>query len=174
MEKKKPDFKTWWWYHRTHVLIAVLALGVAVYSFLPNLLAPKPDYGIAAVSVRGLSDERLAALRERVEELADDRSGDGRVLVTAALYYADLSGRTDGSLNYNEASRLDSDLVGRVSALLFFDDPEGFRANVAAPFTEPLPCASLPALAGLLPEGWYVAARTDCGAEELYAALTAP
>ncbi len=174
MEKKKPDLKTWWWYHRIHVVLAVLALAVAAYSFLPNLLAPKPDYGIAAVSVRGLSDEQLAALRERVASLADDRNGDGRVLVTAALYQADLSGRTDGSLNYSEASRLDADLVGRVSALLFFDEPEGFRANVAAPFTEPLSCASLPALTGLLPEGWYVSARTDCGAESLLDALAGP
>ena len=174
MEKKKPDLKTWWWYHKLHVLLAVAALAVALYSFLPQLLAPKPDYSLAFVSIQGLPEEQIAALRERVASLADDRNGDGRVLIETALYGADLSGATDGNFNYNEAARLDADLVGRVSALLFFDEPEGFRANIAVSTTEPLPCAELPALAGLLPEGWYLAVRTDCGAEALYAALLSP
>ena len=174
MEKKKPDLKTWWWYNKVYVLLGVLAAAVALYSFLPNLLAPKPDCGIALVSVPGLPEERIEALRARVETLAEDRNGAGRVLVEAALYRADLSGQAEGSLNYTEASRLDADLIGRVSALLFFDEPEGFRRNVAAPCTEPLPCSSLPALEGLLPEGWYVAARTDCGAEALWATISSP
>ena len=173
MEKKKIDFKTWWWYHRTHVLIAAAALAVVVYAVLPNLLAPKADYSLALISVNGLPSEQVEALQQRVEALADDRNGDGRVLVEAALYCADLSGATDGSINYNEASRLDADLVGRVSALLFFDELEGFRANVAVDVAELLPCAELPALAGLLPEGWYCAVRSGFGAEALCAALTA-
>lgn len=168
MEKKKPDLKTWWWYNKVYVLLGAAALAVALYSFLPNLLAPKPDYGLALVSVAGLPDEKIEALRTRVETLADDRNGDGRVLVEAALYRADLSGEAEGSLNYTEASRFDADLIGRVSALLFFDEPDGFRLNVAAPCTEPLPCSSLPALADLLPEGWFVSARTDSGAEALW------
>ena len=173
MEKKKPDFKTWWWYNKVWVLLGAAALAIALYSFLPNLLAPKPDYCLALVSVTGLPDERIEALRARVETLADDRNGDGRVLVDAALYRADLSGEAEGSLNYTEASRFDADLIGRVSALLFFDEPEGFRRNVAAPCTEPLPCSSLASLADLLPEGWYFSVRTDCGAEALRDALAA-
>ena len=168
MEKRKVDLKTWWWYNKVYVLLGAAAIAVALYSFLPNLLAPKPDCGIALVSVTGLPEERIEALRARVETLAEDRNGDGLVLVEAALYRADLSGQTEGSLNYSEASRFDADLIGKVSALLFFDEPEGFRLNVAAPCTEPLPCSDLPALYGLLPEGWYVSARTDCGVNALW------
>ena len=173
MEKKKPDLKTWWWYHRAHVLIAAAALALVLYAVLPALLAPKADYSLALISAGGLPSEQVEALRQRVEALADDRNGDGRVLVEAALYRADLSGRTPGTENYNEAARLDADLVGRVSALLFFDDAEGFRENVAVETSAPLPCGELPALAGLLPEGWYLAVRTDGGADALAAALGA-
>ncbi len=172
MKETKTDIRTWWWYHRLHVLIVVLALGVVLYAVLPGLLAPKTDYSLALISTESLSAEQIAALRERVAAIAPDRNGDGRVLVEAVFYGADLSGETAGTLNYGEATRLDADLVGKLSALLFFDEPEGFRANVAAPVTEPVPCSSLPALAGLLPEGWYLSARTDCGAEALYEALT--
>ena len=173
MEKKKTDFKTWWWYHRVHVLIAAASLALVLYAVLPGLLAPKADYSLALVNAAGLPSEQVEALRQRVEALADDRNGDGRVLVEAALYCADLSGLTAGTENYNEAARLDADLVGRVSALLFFDDAEGFRLNVAVDASEPLPCAGLPALAGLLPDGWYLAVRSGCGAEALAAALGA-
>ena len=171
--KKKADLKTWWWYHRFHVLIAVLVLAVVLYSVLPDMGAPKADYSLALISVKALPSEQIEALRERIEALADDRSGDGHVLVETQFYGADLSGITAGTVNYAEASRLDADLVGKVSELLFFDDLAGFRANVAVRTSEPLPCASLPALAGLLPEGWYAAVRTDCGAEPLWEALRA-
>lgn len=39
----KEKWKTWWWYHKVHVLIAAAALGVILYSVLPGLLTAKPD-----------------------------------------------------------------------------------------------------------------------------------
>ena len=41
MEKKKPDFKTWWWYHKVHILIAAVAVAIVLYSVLPVLLTPQ-------------------------------------------------------------------------------------------------------------------------------------
>ena len=50
----KEKWKNWWWYHWVHVLIAAAVVAVILYSFLPGLLKPKPDYNVAVVSLYGM------------------------------------------------------------------------------------------------------------------------
>lgn len=167
----KEKWKTWWWYHRGHVLIAVVAVAIILYSFLPGLLAPKPDYNIAVISLNGMPDETMDALKERFQQAADDANGDGRVLVEMNLYMPDLSGETPGTLNYSEAAKLDADLVGNYSSIFLFDDPEGFRRNIVTPVEPGAPCSSLPFFDGLtLPEGMVFTIRSDSApiTQELY------
>ena len=169
METRWKKWKTWWWYHWPFVLVALAAAAVAVYSFLPNLLSPKPDCSLAVISTASCPEETLLSLKERFESLAEDENGDGRVLVQISVYTADLSGRTEGSVNYMNAAPLDADLVGRVSALFLLDDAAGFAANVVTPVADFTPCSRLPFFDDLgLSEDWVFTARTDVGPLPLY------
>lgn len=164
MKFTKEKWKTWWWYHRFHVLIVAAGLAVIIYSFLPNLLADKPDYSLAVASRVPLSEETIAVLCDRLTAAADDRNGDGRILVEISSYVLDLSGKTEGYLNYQGASAFDADLVGKKSSLLLFDDADGFLSNVAVPVEEIISCDTLPKLAAILPEGYFLTVRSDSDA----------
>lgn len=158
----RKKLKNWWWYHRVHVLIAVLALAVIVYSMIPNLLAPKPDCALAVAGRVPLPDETLTAIRGRLESAVGDLNGDGRVIVELSSYTVDLSGETEGYYNYQGAAAFDADLVGQRSGLFLFDDPAGFQANVAVKVEEMISCAALPLFAELVPDYWFTA-RSDNG-----------
>lgn len=161
----KEKWKTWWWYHRVHVLIAVVAAAIILYSFLPGILAPKPDCSVAVISLSGMPDEIMASLEERFQLAAEDVNGDGRVLIEMNLYMADLSGETPGTLNYSEAAKLDADLVGNYSSILLIDDPEGFSSNTVTPIEPAVLCSSLSFFDGLaLPEGMVFTIRSDSAA----------
>ncbi len=162
METRKAKWKTWWWYHKTHVLIAVAVLAVILYSFLPNLLAPKADYALAVISTSSCPEETLSAVEALFETLADDSNEDGRVLIGVNVYTADLSGQTEGVLDYQAAAALDADLIGKISCLFLLDNPSGFIENTAVSVAAPVPCAELPAFSSLtLPANWCFTVRTD-------------
>lgn len=169
MSERKKKWETWWWYHKIHVVTAAAAVGVILYSVLPGILAPKMDYSVALITTEGIPEETMAALRERFEQVADDANGDGTVFVDVVHYGADLSGETEGTVNYLEASRLDADLVGKVSSVFLLDNPDGFRANTAVEIEEENLCAELAFFKGIsLPEGMAVTIRTDSDAKTLY------
>ena len=63
----KEKWKAWWGYHWGHVLIAAAALAVVLYAFLPGMLRPKTDYGVAVISLDWVSEETRAALQERFQ-----------------------------------------------------------------------------------------------------------
>ena len=169
MSDRKKQWKTWWWYHKIHVLIAASAIAVILYSILPGIFAVKPDYSVALITTEGIPEETMAALRERFEQVADDANGDGAIFVDVVHYGADLTGETEGTVNYLEASRLDADLVGKVSSVFLLDHPDGFRANTAVEIEEENLCAELAFFKGIsLPEGMAVTIRTDSDAKTLY------
>lgn len=169
----RAKLKNWWYYHKVHVLIAVGALAVVVYSFLPNLLAAKPDYTLAVAGLTPLPEETLTAVRERLTPLADDADGDGRVIVEVCQYVLDLSGRTPGTVNFEGAAAFDADLVGKRSQLFLADDADGFRANVVVQTEALIPCETLPLFADLVPEGYCFTVRTDADASGIYEAIRA-
>ncbi|MBR4473855.1 MAG: hypothetical protein IKS55_09485 [Oscillospiraceae bacterium] len=165
----KEKWKTWWWYHWGHVLLAVAVLAVVLYSFLPGMLEPKPDYGVAVISLDWVSEDTMAALQERFRNALEDADRDGETRVQMNRYQADLSGETAGTVNYSEAARLDADLVGKQSSILLFDNPEGFRKNTAVSTEPVIPCKDLPFFDGLsLPEGMVFTVRSDCDAGAVY------
>lgn len=172
MSERKEKWKNWWWYHKVHVLIAAAAVAVVLYSVLPGLLTPKPDYGVAVVTSVRLPDETYDALKERIREAADDRNGDGKVVIELNWYLPDLSGTTEGTQNYQEASRLDADLVGKISDLFLIEDMDGFRENVVTPTEPSVPAETLSLFDGVsLPEGTAFTVRSDGRALGIYASV---
>ena len=172
MSARKEKWKTWWWYHKVHLLIAAVAVAIVLYSVLPVLLTPKPDYGVAVITNTRLPDETYDALKERIREAADDRNGDGEVRIELNWYLPDLSGETEGTQNYQEASRLDADLVGKVSDLFLIEDMQGFRNNVVTPVELSVPVEMLNLFDGIsLPEGTEFTARSDGRAHSIYTGI---
>ncbi len=169
MNDRKEKWKTWWWYHKIHVLIAAAVIALALYAILPGLLSPKPDYSVAVITASELPEETHAVLKERFREIADDRNGDGKELVELFFYTPDLSGKTPGTQNYQEAARLDADLVGKVSSIFLVEDMEGYRKNVAVPVEPEVPVKDIALFDGiLLPEGTAFTVRSDGDAQEIY------
>ncbi len=170
-EYMKAKWKNWWWYHWWHVLLAVLAVAVILYSFIPGLLEAKPDSSVAVVSFSGLSDESLTMLEERFRSVAEDTNGDGKILVRISIYQVDLSGAANAA-NYQEAARLDADLVGKLSSVFLIEDQDGFLNNTAVELEQGIACTELPLFEGMeLPEGMVISIRSDCGSQadrELY------
>ena len=174
MNERKKKWETWWWYHKIHVLIAAAAIAVILYSVIPGIFATKPDYSVALITTKGIPEETMAALRERFEQVADDANGDGTVFVDVVHYGADLSGETEGTVNYLEASRLDADLVGKVSSIFLLDNPVGFRRNTAVTIDTETPCEELVLFNGVsLPEGMALTIRTDSDTKTLYERILA-
>ncbi len=169
MNERREKWKTWWWYHKVHVLIAAAAAAIVLYSLLPGLLTPKPDYTLAVITRVRLPEETCIQLQNRIRERADDRNGDGEVLIEVNCYTPDLSGETEGVLNYEEAAKLDADLVGRVSLLFLIEDEEGFRKNVVVPVAAGADVKTVPAFDGItLPEGTVFTVRTDSDTQSIY------
>ena len=169
MNTKKEKWNTWWWYHKTHVLIAVAVIALILYSVLPGLLTPKPDYSVAMITMDWVPEEIRAAVKEKIVSVADDRNHDGRVLLELNYYQADLSGETEGTDNYLEASKLDADLVGKVSSIFLLENPDDFLANTAVSIEEPFQCSKLTFFDGIpLPGEMAFTVRADSEAQELY------
>ncbi len=166
---RKEKWDTWWWYHKNHVLITIAALAIVVYSVLPGLLSPKTDYSVAVITTQWLSEETLNLIREHILQIVGDVNGDGQKVVDLYYYRADLSGETEGTVNYSEAARLDADLVGKISSIIILDNPEGFRRNTAVSIEPEILCETLSLFEGIpLPEGTAFTVRSDSEALCVY------
>ncbi len=169
MNTKKEKWNTWWWYHKTHVLIAAAVIALVLYSVLPGLLTPKPDYSVAMITMDWVPEEARAAVKEKLLAVADDRNQDGQVLLELSYYQADLSGETEGTDNYLEASRLDADLVGKVSSIFLLENPDDFLASTAVPVEEPFRCSELTLFDEIpLPGEMAFTVRSDSEAQGIY------
>ena len=82
----KDKRKNWWYYHKIHLLVTVLVValvGSFVYSLVTNV---HPDYTIALVTSYSMPETGLNQLEECIIPYADDRNGDGKVVVSVVNY----------------------------------------------------------------------------------------
>lgn len=130
--------KNFWYYHKYHVLIAVIALGIAVYSFVPSA-GTKADYHIGVVTDILCPEDRLSKIETRLSAAAGDVNGDGKVIVTLHAFTVDFdsSDPNSGYMNYEKVAALDADLSGKLSGLFIVEDPEGFQLATDGLLAEP-------------------------------------
>ena len=96
--------KNWWWYHKFHVLIGVLALAVVIYSFAHSAGKPEPDYHIGLLLAEPCSEEYYNALPDIFAASGEDISGNGKTEVELHSYFVDLADEREnaGALNYEK------------------------------------------------------------------------
>jgi len=124
-----PKLKNWWWYNKLYVLIAVAAVAVLIYCFVPSKKAENPDYHVAVVTKLPLPEEEYSAIADYLSALGEDVNEDGEVSVHVKAYGVDLENPTPTGANDNFqlVAGLDADLVGKVSGLFILDEPEVFQ-----------------------------------------------
>lgn len=134
--------KNWWHYHKWHVAVAVVLLGVGV-----NLIGSalgfgqiRPDYQVAYVGENALPDDTAAAIERIFASMGMDLNGDGQVTVRLNQYPI---GGADPGLAESGHVTLTADLLECESYFFLLEDPVWFQANYQA----------LCRLDGSLPEG---------------------
>ncbi|MBR5260658.1 MAG: hypothetical protein IKV47_00655 [Oscillospiraceae bacterium] len=130
---KKEAFekiKNWWWYHKIHVLIGVLALAVVIYSFAQSSGKQKADYDIGLLLAVPCAEEYLNSLPEILAAAGEDTDGNGEVTVELHTYFVDLADECEnaGALNYEKIASLEADLIGGTSAMFITDSPDALLA----------------------------------------------
>lgn len=138
MQDFLPKLKNFWYYHKFHLLIAVAAVALVIYSFAPGS-EPDYDYRIGIVSALPCTDERLDEISARIAAAGRDINSDGGIKVKLNSFAVDMESEDPnaGYMNYETVAALDADLVGKVSGLYLLEAPEAFQSATGGLMTEP-------------------------------------
>lgn len=130
--------KNWWHYHWGWVAAAVALVAFAVYYgtvMWGRASAQEPDYQIAILAQDAdvLREETRQAWQESLVPYADDRNGDGQVVVEIVCFAFSLQQETGGDLyaEYANAAgmiRAGSALQEGECCILLMDDPVGIQS----------------------------------------------
>ena len=161
MENYLKKLKNFWYYHKFHLLIALAALALVVYSFAPSGES-RADYHVGLVTDILCPEARFFEIKARLRAAAGDINGDGEINLSLHPFTVDFDS-TDpnaGYLNYEKIAALDADLSGKVSGLYILEDPAGFQKATDGLMAEPFADFG---------DGLSMAVRKDASSE--YAAL---
>lgn len=169
---RKERILNWLHYHKWYLLAGAAVLWV-IGTMLWNVLGIgkiEPDYTVAYVGGRALTEENAAGLQTAFETLGEDVNGDGRVSVELRQYVLNSTGDPETAMYYNYAADtlLLADITAGDSYFFLTDDPQGlqkaYQILANADGTPPaetdfdasnkvVPLESCPALADLTQDG---------------------
>lgn len=127
LETAKDKRKNWWFYHKVHVLVGIVA-AVVVGSFIYSMATKvEPDYTIGLLTSYSMPETGLTQLEECITPYADDRNGDGQVVVTVTNYV--YSNDPDADYGQQQASqvRLIADASSNL-IMIYLSDKDAFNA----------------------------------------------
>lgn len=76
-----------WWYYNKRILAAVILVSALVIYFAYSILSKvEPDYTIGLLTSYSMPDNGLKELERCITPYADDRNGDGQVVVDVVNY----------------------------------------------------------------------------------------
>lgn len=83
---KKEERKNWWHYHKAYILVGAVIL-LFVGSFVKEMVTKvEPDYQVAYSGTYSLPVGAEESMQALLEQCADDRNGDGQVVVQVNSY----------------------------------------------------------------------------------------
>lgn len=141
--------KNWWFYHKWHLLAAVVLLTIAGNIIWNALTREEPDYKIAYVGEHALPDDTVAALEAGFAALGEDLNGDGKTVAALVQYVS--SAEDAGAATATEVSLM-GDILECESFFFLLDDPAKFQKSY---HTLSLTDGSLPPESDLSAEGTY-------------------
>lgn len=127
----KSKWENFWYYHKFHLLIALLVIALAAGVIYELTSKEEPDYQIALLTQTSYPEALTAALEQQIAQYGEDLNGDGRVLVSINSYLIVMEeGKqvSDPSLQMTSVARFLSDLeLG--SSVIYLTDETSFRLH---------------------------------------------
>ncbi len=139
-EDKKPEtpkkkWENFWYYHRLHILIAVVVAVVAGVMIRQSLQTVKPDYTVGLITQAVYPSADTDALQAAMQKYGKDLNGDGKVAVEVVQYTVASSASAGTSSGLSGADpqmqaamqvKLTADLSTGTS-MIFLTDDASFR-----------------------------------------------
>ncbi|WP_283610050.1 hypothetical protein [Faecalispora anaeroviscerum] len=131
LQTPKGKWENFWYYHKFHLLIALVVIALIV-SFVYELTTKEePDYQIGVLTQTKFSDEAATVLEQKIARYGKDLNGDGRVIVRVNSYLIVMEeGKevSDPSFQMASVAKFLSDLEAGDS-MIFLTDDASFRAH---------------------------------------------
>lgn len=120
--------KNWWYYHKGYLLIGLIVAVIAASWIYSAFFRPKPDYSFGLVTSFSVPAEVRESLEKHIAQYADDRNGDGQVMVTVNSY---IFGDTLSSNDYQAVQAAFTRFAGDATMgtnIIYFHDEDGLLA----------------------------------------------
>ena len=123
-QDKGKKWKNWWMRYRIHLLLVVVALILLGSLLFPLLRRAVPDYRVGLITSYTMPSEGVDQLEEVLARYADDRNGDGEVLVSVSTY--NFPSSVDTQRRENILMRLEADCASNEVQVFFYEEA-GFQ-----------------------------------------------
>ncbi len=126
LKTAKDKRANWWYYHKKHLFVGIL-VGAIVVSMVYSIVSKvEPDYTIGMITSYSLPGAVQEELEQTLTAYADDRNGDGKVVVQVNSYVFG-SETADPQAVQASYARFAGD-VTMGSCMIYFHDEAGFSA----------------------------------------------
>lgn len=126
LKTAKDKRANWWFYHKKHLFVGIL-VGAMVISMVYSIVSKvEPDYTIGMITSYSLPSAVLEELEKTLAPYADDRNGDGKVVVQVSEYVFG-SDTADPQALQAAYARFAGD-VTMGSCMIYIHDEGGFSA----------------------------------------------
>lgn len=123
LKTPKEKWKNFWYYNKWYFLIGAVVILLAFFLIKDMVGQVKPDYQVMLATRYSVPQETVDALEKTMEKYAEDRNGDGKVVVqvNANAFPSETDG---GNANVRMASvvHLQADLSDATSVVFITDD----------------------------------------------------
>lgn len=96
LKTAKDKRSNWWFYHKRHLAVGIVMaaiIGSLIWSVVSKI---DPDYSIALLTSYNVPSEVLDSMESYLARYADDRNGDGRIVVHMNNYvFGEMTSATD-------------------------------------------------------------------------------
>ncbi len=125
----KSQWENFWYYHKWHVIVGVFLTFVVLFFVYDMTSKVSPDYEIGMITETAYPSETIDALQTEITKYAQDRNGDGKVIVSVNNYVmqTDTSGgMVDPNVRMAGYVKVTNDLSNGTS-MIFITDDKSFR-----------------------------------------------
>lgn len=126
-ETAREKRANWWFYHKTHLFVALIMAGVLVSLVYSIVSQVEPDYTIGLITSYIMPDEAQEQMEAHIAQYGDDRNGDGQVVVQINNYVfpSELNTTTDYQSIQANMTRFAGDTALN-DCMIYFHDEGGF------------------------------------------------
>lgn len=117
---KKQKRENFWFYHKWHIVICVVCAALVGLFLYDMLNQENPDYEIAFLTDSAYMKTDIERIKNQITSVADDKNGDGEVLVTINEYI--VSGNGNGQVEMAAMARVINDLSNYESVIYIMDE----------------------------------------------------